>query len=210
MQDSFLKVFKSVGLVVIPFGVCLCLLSSEFIRVVYGDKWVQSIAILNILAWGGIFTTLPAGVVSLFLAKGKSQYGFFILLIEVVTFFTIFFLLVPKLGAQGVAIAVSLSSCVYCLISIALAKRLLKLKLLVITSYLKSAVLGTLLMAASIFCVKSFLIWSKFNLGKFNLFPLALVAVLTYSATLFLCERDFIAQLKRGLFTKKTVVSETV
>jgi len=103
----YLESVKYVALVTIPMVVGLTIVAPEFVRVVYGPKWIPAIIPLRLLCIVGIIGAVESTASSLILAKGRPDV---ILKLEIgfmVGLTTSVFLGLSR-GINGVAFAISL------------------------------------------------------------------------------------------------------
>jgi len=78
LRAAMLKVFKYMSIFTLPLGMTLFLLSEEVLISIYGPKWIGAAGVLRILAWAGIFNTLPASLNAGFMACNKPRLTFWI------------------------------------------------------------------------------------------------------------------------------------
>lgn len=76
LQRAYLRSLRFISMVSMPVAFALVALSSEIIRVVYGDKWEDAIPVLAIIALQGLFLSVSATTGELFKAKGRPDLFF--------------------------------------------------------------------------------------------------------------------------------------
>lgn len=81
LKKIYRKLTRVIAFLTFPFFTAMLLLASPFILGVLGEKWIQSIPVLQLLAVSGIFYSLNAMNIHIIKVKGKSSY---LLWIEVV------------------------------------------------------------------------------------------------------------------------------
>jgi O-antigen/teichoic acid export membrane protein len=90
LRRSYLKVLRYVSMVSFPLLVGLALVAPQFVPIVYGVKWAESILPLQLLCGAGALYSLGAMSGPLYLAKGRADLqlriglGFFVALVVMV------------------------------------------------------------------------------------------------------------------------------
>lgn len=181
LREAYLKVFKHMSLITLPFGIGLSLLSGECISFIYGDKWIAATNVLRILAWAGIFNALPSSLGNIFLACGKPKWGFYIVTLQVVIF-CIFITPIAKLfGINGVGIVVASSSLIAFIIMLWLVMRILEITLLQVYESMKTALFSSLFMAITIILFKYIFLQNYFSrIHKIDFMILSPIALVVY------------------------------
>ena len=73
----FIKTVNYVSLVSFPIFMAIAVLAKPLIFILFGEKWVQSVVILQVLAFYGMLRSAGNPVGSLILAKGRADLGFY-------------------------------------------------------------------------------------------------------------------------------------
>ena len=76
LKKTFQQTFQIISVLLIPAVIGLVLLNERLVLVVLGDKWVETIHVLPILALGALFRGVSAIAASLFKATGYTSYVF--------------------------------------------------------------------------------------------------------------------------------------
>jgi O-antigen/teichoic acid export membrane protein len=71
LQTGFLKTLGYVSLLTIPIGIGLYVLSDEFIRVFFSDKWAESIPVMQLLCLYAVIYSLSFNAGDIYKALGK-------------------------------------------------------------------------------------------------------------------------------------------
>lgn len=197
LRNAALKVLKHVSLFALPLGIGLFLLNKEFLRFVYGDKWVGATNVLKILAWAGIFNTLPAGLGGIFMACGKPKIGFWITSLQVAIFFAFITPMAKLFGLNGVGMVVSISAFTAFLISITSAKKILSMNIREIYLSLRPALFSSMWMGIGIILLKNLFLQYKVDFTYFYSFIIyAIFALAIYTFSLFKFERRVFKEIK--------------
>lgn len=91
------------------FGILITIFSKLIVYILYGDKFVKSASILTILVWAGTFAMLGCCRSIWLISEGLQKYSMFYTFIGCVVNIPLNFLLIPKYGAYGTAIATLLA-----------------------------------------------------------------------------------------------------
>jgi PST family polysaccharide transporter len=175
---GYLKAVRLVGLVCLPFLTGMAILASEFVSVVYGEKWMPAVAPLQIMCIAGFLRSIVAlnGTVLGSTAKVR-------ILIYAYSFYLfVFFLLIVacvKYGLNGCAYAVVLSAILMFVLMGQLLKSSISIKWRDIFSAIAPAAWGCLIMGivVSIYketlkmyfsCSPLFILFSAFIVGVFS------------------------------------------
>jgi O-antigen/teichoic acid export membrane protein len=201
LRQAFLKTTKIVSILAFPFCVILFLMGDELIRVIYGLKWLEAVPVLKILAFAGLFNTLPVAMGPLFNASGHPKAGFWFGVIQVVLFFLLIAPLAKLYGIIGVGIVVASASLVAIIAYLPFTRSLISLSIRDIYLSLRSALISSLLMGIGIILIKYIL--PKCNTGiifYYNITTLIIFAGTIYSLLLFKIERHILLEIKQMVF----------
>ena len=73
LKKAFVRTINYVGLISIPASLGLFLIAPDFIKVVYGPKWLPAVVALQVLCFYGLKRSLLATTENLYLAAGKPE-----------------------------------------------------------------------------------------------------------------------------------------
>lgn len=201
MQSAFLKIFKYISLFAIPLGLGIFLLGGDFLNFVYGQKWTGAVGVLKVLAWAGIFNTLPISAGGIFLACNRPKEGFKITTIQVAIFFLFIAPAAKIFGLPGVGYVVSIASLTACWFAFYLVKKLLKLKLSAMVASIKPALAASLLMIIAIALFKYLLTGGGSPLLEhYRFIIVTAMAVLIYMYSLYKLEKPVFGELREMIF----------
>ena len=204
LKPSALKTLKHIGIIALPFGIFMFLLSRESLCFIYGNKWAQAAKTLQILSLGGIFNALPVGIAATFLALGKPRLGFWIVVVQVTIYF-IFIVPAAKLfGINGVAIVVTFSSFTFFFLIIKFGMKLLSIRLEEVFDNLKQALLSSLLMGLGIILLKNLItflpIKQSVSLMHYSFLFFIFTSGVVYFFILFKLDKLILKEIKGILF----------
>ena len=111
IRELYLQAMKHIGFIVLPLMIGISITAPELIRVVFGEKWMPAIFLLQLLSFAGIIQTFIATNGVLYLSKGKTDIQFHMsLLLLFVTAASVYIGLMW--GIQGATISYAAASVV--------------------------------------------------------------------------------------------------
>jgi len=186
MRRGSLLAIRVVQLLAAPISVGLLLAADPIVRVVFGEKWVDVIPLLRVLAIYAWVYSIGYHVGDIYKAIGRP---YILLILDVLTLVVLVpsMLLGSKIGLTGVALALLFTTVVERVVGLTIASRFVKITFLEILGELKPALLGVAVMAPVVLAV-------LYLTRDFNVFlQLALVILaggLAYVAVLWQVERE--------------------
>ncbi len=155
VRNAYLKVISYISLITFPMMIGLFFVAPEFVKVFYGEKWVPTILILQILCFVGAIQSIGTTVGTIFYSQGRPdiqlKWGVFATPIVAIAFF-----IGLKWNIQGVATAYAVASGMLWLISHKIANSLIDLKMKKFLAKLYPAALASLGMLSILFVYKYF------------------------------------------------------
>jgi O-antigen/teichoic acid export membrane protein len=195
LREVYLKVLKVTSTLTLPTAAGLAFLAPDFVRVVYGPKWLPMVAALQLLCIHGAFRSVAAVNGPLYMAMGKPSYGFYLNAVRLVFMLAFIFPFAYWRGIEGVSIAVTIPLAGMLIASTVLACRLLHIRTAAITRRLRAPVLASLLMAGALLAITS--LWPA-EVGLAGLLARVGLGVVIYAGCLLALDRDSLGAL-RGL-----------
>jgi O-antigen/teichoic acid export membrane protein len=113
LKDSYLKVLQLLSAVNFPFIVGLAVVAPVAVPVIFGEAWLPSIILIQILSVVGLLRSTGNPVGSLLLAKGRADLGFKWNLGLMITQVPGLYLGIKLGGIVGMAIAFAILMCIY-------------------------------------------------------------------------------------------------
>ncbi|MBP7055541.1 MAG: lipopolysaccharide biosynthesis protein [Candidatus Omnitrophica bacterium] len=205
MRNAFLKTFKYTAIFVIPIGLGTFFLAKDFLLLAYGEKWVDAYKVLQILAWAGIFNTLPVPLRAIFFTMNKPNLAFFMSAIQVVIFFIFITPAAKMFMLNGVGIVVSVSSFMAFIISLFWGMRLLSITYYQIYACLKPALVASFYTFSVMIILRFLFMTNKFIIsfnGAIAFASIVLIAVFMYIAIIQKTEKDVSIDLKLLIWRK--------
>ncbi len=127
--SAFYSATQFTSLIVFPVFLCVPILASEFIKVFFGEQWIQSIPVLQVLSLFGPVHLIFFYNNSVILALGKPSWRLWIQVINTVTN-VVGFALVVKFGIVAVASAYVVRGYLVLPISLFAINKLVKINLI--------------------------------------------------------------------------------
>lgn len=202
LKRACLQTLKYLSIIAFPFGTGIFLLGGDFLQFAYGQTWIGAAGVLKILAWAGIFNTLPASFAGIFLTFNKPKIGFWIILLQVIIFFALISPMAKSLGLNGVGLVVAFASFISCFVTVIMAMKILSVNLSEIYISLRPPLLSSLIMASAILFIKEIIL--RFQLihnSNYNFIFLFAVSLMVYGFSLSKIELNLNSELKKIIFT---------
>ena len=111
IRELYLQAMRHIGFIVFPLMIGISITAPELISVVFGEKWMPSILLLQMLSFAGIVQTFIAANGVLYLSKGKTDIQFHMSLLMLLVMAASVYI-GSKWGITGVTISYSLASVV--------------------------------------------------------------------------------------------------
>lgn len=152
-RKGYSKVIHYIALITFPMLFGLFIVAPEFISLFFGEKWMISVPVLQILCLVGLFKSLGNPVGAVLLAKGRADIGFYWNLFTMIIF-SIAVVIGVRWGINGVAVSILLLQLPFLLIIQHIVNQVINLKM---TQYLKlliTPLVCSLTMLAGIFLLQ--------------------------------------------------------
>ncbi|MBA4376394.1 MAG: hypothetical protein C0401_09510 [Anaerolinea sp.] len=207
LQKGFLLTLRYIALYTIPVGVGLIIVTPELIKVVFGNRWIPAIPVMQAISLYAVVYSLSFNAGDIYKAIGRPD-------------------IMNKLGLINLALAIPLlwMAAGYDIYTVALAqvaahtfltimrlvviKRIISLRYVDIISALQPAASGTLIMATGVYFLH---IWLR-GLGPlYQLVILPVVGCAIYAAAIWLINREVAQQgisLLRDTFGKRRIAGD--
>lgn len=117
LRQNFYNISRIAILILLPISLTLLLFAKEFIQLLYGEKWIRSIPILQILILYTVIKGIGDLTQTVLMSLGKAKYVFYLFLSESIILACLVYLGVLY-GLNGVALGVVVSTASAALIKI--------------------------------------------------------------------------------------------
>ena len=105
LKKAFMKITLTISLIVIPFGLFLILFAKDIVYLVLGNKWLEAVPVIRLLALFGIIRSISGSIAPLFYSIKKQEYVLNTILIGLFTLIIFIYPLIKYFGLNGSAIA---------------------------------------------------------------------------------------------------------
>jgi O-antigen/teichoic acid export membrane protein len=192
IQKGYCKILKYISTITFPMIIGMMLVASEFIPLVYGEKWTPTISILQIFCIVGIFKSLGNPMGAVLLSKGRADIGFY-WNIFVVFCVCIAVLIGVQWGVVGVAWAILFLQIPFFSIIQPVVNRIISMNFKQYFNSLKTSFFCSLLMSFSVLMTK--IIFENFSMPIVFMLSI-LVGSFSYIISYYLIEKSFFIEIK--------------
>lgn len=105
LRQAYVRVLSVLALVVMPAGIGLCLVAAPLVHLFLGDKWLEAIPIIRIMAIEGVLVVGLSSAYYVYLTLGTPQKLTAVLALHAVITIALMLVLIPALGLIGAALA---------------------------------------------------------------------------------------------------------
>ncbi len=103
LRKSFLDVTAMIAILAVPAGIGLAAVASPLVAVMLGDKWTETVPLIEILAFYGVIGALQTNIGSVFIAMGKPKLLTFAAAIYVSFLLPLLYMGIKLYGVTGAA-----------------------------------------------------------------------------------------------------------
>lgn len=174
LKKMYLMVMESVAFFVLPAGVGIALLAHELVPVVLGPKWLDSIALIQLLALSGALVAMSSNTGAVFMSLGRPRVSTMMGLFRITVLIPMIFWFSSVSGLIGIAQAILATSLIVFLVSCGLIYFVLKIPLGSILRVYARSSCATFIMAAGVY-------WLSIGLGEAPMTSLVSLLVLIFA-----------------------------
>ncbi|MDW7775638.1 MAG: lipopolysaccharide biosynthesis protein [Methanosarcinales archaeon] len=194
MGSAYLKTLRYLSLLAFPAALGIITVAWYFIKVVYGDKWLPAVAVLQVLCLYGLNKALLRTTESLYLAAGKPRIMTKINLFQFILMLILIYPLTLKYGIVGTGIAAVIPSAMMVLLTFHEAGKIIDKSLLAIVKHIAPAAAGSLIMVSLVLLLQQFI--SHLSPALVLLLSIGLGAV-SYLVFIWSTQKDEIGEIRR-------------
>jgi lipopolysaccharide exporter len=180
---GFVDVLSVILLVTVPAGLGIIVLSEPFVHVLLGERWLEAIPLIQVLAVFGILRACMSNLGAVYLALGRPQILSYLALLHLAVLSAAMFWLVPEHGAYGAALATLLAVAIQIPIGFTVVMRETGLGIGALAAVIWRPMVAGLAMAATIVTMRSS--WTAADAGYFPGYLLQLVALVPLGAGIY-------------------------
>jgi O-antigen/teichoic acid export membrane protein len=183
LRRTFVQVTSFLWAIAVPAGVGIALIAPVLVPVVLGDRWLDAIPILTVLALAGTFMVMQDNVGYVFYALGAPRITTFLTFTYVAMMLPLLLWLAARYGPVGAASAHLATAAVFVPICFGVALHRLRLSPLQLARAVWRIILATAVMAASVHEALKWLT-AKSVAAPWALAACVAVGMITYAASL--------------------------
>jgi PST family polysaccharide transporter len=204
LQKGFLLTLRYVALYTVPVGVGIIILSPELVKVVFGNRWIPAIPVMQAIALYAVIYSLSFNSGDIYKATGRPDILNKIGLINLAVVIPLLWM-AAGYDIYTVALAQAAAQSFFTIMKMIVIKRIISLRYVDIISAIQPAASGTLVMAMGVFflhiCLRSMA-------PLFQLVILPVVGGLIYVAAIWFTNRDVARKgfdMLRSTFGKRRI-----
>jgi O-antigen/teichoic acid export membrane protein len=201
LRMAYLRVLKGLLLVSLPFSVGLGFLGGDFLKLLFGTKWLAAIPVLQILAPLSITNIISSSIGSIFLGIKKPKIN---LISQIILIALYALLIVPfgvRYGVNGIACVVIFSAAISMIYGLVMVNNIIRLQWKDLLKYSKNPFCAATLMGIVLGVVQITRIAA--SIPVYFRFPLeAILGTAVYAVFIYKTETEYIRTLKTMLITK--------
>ncbi|TFH42716.1 MAG: MOP flippase family protein [ANME-2 cluster archaeon] len=194
LGSSYFKMLKYVSLIAFPAAFGIIAVSWYFIKIVYGDKWLPAVAVLQVLCLYGLNRAIIKTTENLYLAAGKPRIMSKINFYQLVIMLILIYPLTIRYGIIGTGIAAMIPSAMMVFLTFHEAGKIIDRSFLAIVMNIAPAAAGSLIMVSLVLLLQQLI--SHLSPALILLLSIGLGAV-SYCAFLWLTQKDEVLEIKR-------------
>lgn len=195
LQKAYFRIMRLTTAISIPITVGIVLLAPEFTEIFLGQKWMPMVPVMQLLAIAGLMKSIASTGSPLFNGSGYPNYEFYMQLVRGLVIIVVIYPLIAMMGISGAALGVIISIIGMVVVWYPLSQRITGASGNQYLNTLWPPLLGSLLMAGSIYIMK--LYWNP--LGQ-SLIPaisgfaiIISISILVYFGALFILQKYYSA-----------------
>ena len=184
LRESLLNTQSLIALLIIPASAGFSAIAPVMVPVLLGPKWLESIAIMQILAYAGLIFSL-ANLTSIYLALGKPRINTMILIIRVIIFIPLLLYASIKYGLNGAAWSILITGVILLPITYAPVIKFIDIGIKDLLSRILRPIFATVVMLLSVnYTYLEFIENKSHTYNIIELFLLVLTGTIVYIASM--------------------------
>lgn len=207
LQKGFLITLRYIALYTVPVGVGIIIVTPELINVVFGDRWIPAIPVMQAISFYAVIYSLSFNAGDIYKATGRPDIMNKLGLINLVVAIPLLWV-AAGYDIYKVALAQIVAHSFLTIMRIFVIQRIISLRLADIVSAIQPAVIGTLIMAIAVYILK---IWLRGLDPLYQLVLLPVVGCAIYAAAIWFINREVAQQgiyLLRNIFGKRRILND--
>jgi O-antigen/teichoic acid export membrane protein len=151
LKKAYLKTLKYLSIIAIPATFGIAVIAWDFVKVVYGDKWLPAVAALQVLCFYGLNRALLGTTEQLYLAAGKPEIRTKLNLLQLILMSILMYPLTIHYGILGTGIAATLPSALIVFLTFREAGKIIEESFAYIAGSFAPGITGSLIMVLVIY-----------------------------------------------------------
>ncbi len=193
LKRACLKTLVYVSIIAIPATFGTAIIAWDFVKVVYGGKWLPAVAALQVLCFYGLNRALLGTTEQLYLAAGKPEVRTKLNLLQLILMAALMYPLTIHYGILGASIAAALPSALIVFLTFKEAGKIIKESFAYIARSFVPGITGSLIMVLAIYA------WQYMSAFFSPVLRLAVSIVLgasVYTAFLWITRKELFYEIK--------------
>ncbi|MDJ1420745.1 MAG: lipopolysaccharide biosynthesis protein [Candidatus Methanoperedens sp.] len=193
LKKAYIRTIKYVSLISIPATFGIFIIAEDFIKVVYGDKWLPAVAALQVLCFYGLSWSLISTTENLYLAAGKPEVRTKFKLLQLILMSVLMYPLTMRYGIFGASIAAMLPSTLIMFLTFREAGKIIDESFAYIAKSFVPGIKGSLVLILAIYA------WQYVSDPYSPILRLSFSIILgssVYITSLWLIRRDLFLEIK--------------
>ena len=191
---AYLKTLKYLSLIAFPAALGIISVSWYFIKVVYGDKWLPAVAVLQVLCLYGLSRAYLKTTENLYLAAGQPKIMTKINLLQLILMALLIYPLTLRYGILGTGIAAAVPSALVLVITFHEAGKIIDKSFLAIVRTIVPAAAGSLIMLSLVLLLQQLI----FHLPPALVLVLSIgVGAVSYCVFIWLTQKEEIEEIRQ-------------
>ena len=199
MGTAYLNTLKYLSLIAFPAAFGIMSVSWYFIKVVYGDKWLPAVAVLQVLCLYGLNKALLKTTENLYLAAGRSKIMTKINLCQLVIMLILIYPLTIRYGIPGTGIAAAVPSAMVVLLTFHEAGKIIDRSFLTIVKNIAPVAADSFIMVSLVMKLQQ--LTSHLSPALVLVFSIGQGAV-SYGVFLWLTQKEEIREIRLNWWLK--------
>jgi O-antigen/teichoic acid export membrane protein len=193
LKRACLKTLVYVSIIAIPATFGIAIIAWDFVKVVYGDRWLPAFAALQVLCFYGLNRALLGTTEQLYLAAGKPEVRTKLNLMQLILMSILMYPLTIHYGILGTSIAAALPSALIVFLTFREAGKIIKESFAYIAISFVPGITGSLIMVLAIYA------WQYVSASFSPVLRLGVSTVLgasVYAAFLWITRKELFYEIK--------------
>ena len=195
-KKNYVKAIRFSSVFFIPFMILLGSSSQSLVSLFYGDKWIGSASILELLVFVGIFKGINYILVSSIIAKGKPKFIFISSFLDLLISLPFMYYLLPMYEINGLIFGYYIGSLLNFMLLSYYFDKIVANKFIVIKALKSSLIFGF-----AIFLLSSFIKLLNFNYF-FEFTSIFFFGFITLMLLIYYFERELLINLRSKILSR--------